>query len=81
MVGALVSTAVQVGAPPDPALGGPAFAGLQAELDGQVGALAAQSGGTSTRAAATGEARRRGPAADALDDLLAAFDENSGEGH
>ena len=60
VVGALVSTAVQVGAPPDPALSGPAFAGLQAELDGQVGALAAQSGGTSTRGSRHQGSRRRG---------------------
>jgi hypothetical protein len=71
IVGALVSTAVQVGAQPDPALGGPAFAGLQADLDRQVGALVAQSGGTGIRAAA----------ADALDDLLAAAAESSEERH
>jgi hypothetical protein len=63
VVGAFVSTAVQVGAQPDPALGGPAFTGLQADLDRQVGALAAQSG------------RIRAAAADALDDLLAASEE------
>ena len=61
IVGALVRTAVQVGAQPDPALGGPAFAGLQADLDRQVGALVAQSGRTGIG----------GAAADALDDLLA----------
>ena len=63
VVGALVSTAVQVGAQPDPALGGPAFTGLQADLDRQVGALVNQSG------------RIRAAAADALDDLLAASEE------
>ncbi|MGI5143556.1 MULTISPECIES: hypothetical protein [unclassified Streptomyces] len=63
IVGALVSTAVPVGAQPDPALGGPAFSGLQADLDRQVGALVAQSG------------RIRGAAADALDNLLAASEE------
>jgi hypothetical protein len=61
IVGALVRTAVQVGAQPDPALGGPAFTGLQADLDRQVGALVAQSGRTGIG----------GAAADALDDLLA----------
>ena len=57
--------AVHAGAQPDPALGGPAFTGLQADLDRQVGALVTQSGRTGIR----------GAAADALDDLLAASEE------
>jgi hypothetical protein len=64
VVGALVTSAVQVGGQPDPALRGAAFAGLQAGLDGQVGSLLAQSGARGERAAP-----------DALDELLAAFGE------
>jgi hypothetical protein len=74
VVGALVSTAVPVGAQPDPALRGPAFSGLQADLDRQVGALVAQSGRIGSQGM-RGRIGDRAAAGDALDDLLAPFEE------
>jgi len=77
VVGALVSTAVQVNAEPDGSLGGRTFTALAAEVDRAVGALVAQSGVQPGVAPGvqTGGIELRRAVGDALDDLLAPFEE------